>query len=501
MELRQLEKDTGRHDPGHFVRLSVAKVGESLQGTHLPDVSLPRILVIFDESTAIPDSFYDAATSFAHRILVMANPLSTSNFFYRHCRTGDTPDPLDPKRLHRKVIHISAEDSPNVIAGKQWRKSGGVGIPPTIIPGLMSYSTYVSGRKFWDERKKRIRLGGLFDEGQEAMMFPSDRLEAAERAWVEIAGEDSATLTRREPVGTCWMGVDTASGGKDWNCWAIIDRLGIVEIDARPSTMDSPVVQAITLAKIQRYKLRHSNIAFDRGGGGTEHVGYLMRKGMTMIRRIAFSERAKDPKTYTNKRAEMYGLLRQSFDPARWSKGTNEAGMEFYETCFVLPPNERLLREELACLPLLHDAEDKMFMLPKHHKEKVLGQKEHKDGAGATCISDLIDRSPDRADALALANYCRVKPLHPAAPRVDRPDVPGREDEPVMAGVIGLQSAPGIIGPSLRPQMPAGSGSFFDRVFAQRPVKPAASSGQSPPKPRSRFDEIEDELGGYLERE
>jgi len=44
-----------------------------------------------------------------HRKL-RANPLSTTDFFYRHCRGGDLRDPAGGAGLLRKVIHIDGRD-------------------------------------------------------------------------------------------------------------------------------------------------------------------------------------------------------------------------------------------------------------------------------------------------------------------------------------------------------------------------------------------------------
>jgi glucose-6-phosphate dehydrogenase assembly protein OpcA len=37
--------------------------------------------------------FLEAAESFAHRILVIGNPLTNTNFFYRGCKAGDLQNP------------------------------------------------------------------------------------------------------------------------------------------------------------------------------------------------------------------------------------------------------------------------------------------------------------------------------------------------------------------------------------------------------------------------
>jgi hypothetical protein len=96
---------------------------ESFQGHHLPN-DKPRVLAIFDEASGVPDEFFEAADTWAHRKLVIGNPLSTTNFFYHLCKSGDMPDPAGGPGLLRKVIHVDGLDSPNVQLGIKWKEAG-----------------------------------------------------------------------------------------------------------------------------------------------------------------------------------------------------------------------------------------------------------------------------------------------------------------------------------------------------------------------------------------
>lgn len=97
MQLRRIRQD-GSYDPRCLVLGKVVKRGESFQGFHLPN-DKPRTLCVFDEASSIEDEFYDAASSWAHRILVVGNPLPCNNFFFRGCTQGDLKDPAkkEPK--------------------------------------------------------------------------------------------------------------------------------------------------------------------------------------------------------------------------------------------------------------------------------------------------------------------------------------------------------------------------------------------------------------------
>ena len=85
---------------------------------------------------------------------------------------------------------------------------------------------------------------------------------------------------------------------------------------------------------------------------------------------------------YKNRRAELYGTLRELMDPDR------EGG------AFALPPDGHQLREELAVLPLQYDSEGKLYLPPKDSTSaRATGQRS---------LRQLLGRSPDRADSLVL---------------------------------------------------------------------------------------------------
>lgn len=91
MWLRQ-KLPTGEPMPGKcYVRGIVTDREETLQGHHLPwgPNKLPRTLAIFDEASSIEDRYYNAVDTWAHRKLIIGNPLPCSNIFYRAVKAGD----------------------------------------------------------------------------------------------------------------------------------------------------------------------------------------------------------------------------------------------------------------------------------------------------------------------------------------------------------------------------------------------------------------------------
>lgn len=89
--LRQLDRN-GAMVPGKcYVRGIVTNQSENLLGHHLergPN-RMPRTLAIFDEASSIDDECYNAVDTWAHRKLIIGNPLPCTNIFYRAVKEGD----------------------------------------------------------------------------------------------------------------------------------------------------------------------------------------------------------------------------------------------------------------------------------------------------------------------------------------------------------------------------------------------------------------------------
>ncbi len=362
----------GSSKPQDFIQGHVTNAVEHFQGHHLPD-DIPSVLVVFDEASGIGDEYYEAADSWAHRKLVIGNPLSTDNFFYRLCKAGDTPDPAGEANLLRKVIHIDARNSPNVIAGVGWCAAGRQGPPPTVISGLLTYADFLRHKQEWDEVQLTTRLYGLFYLGEDAFLFPVDRLDRLmdPKLWSKL----KQTERRAEA-----MGVDVAAGGRDNTCWTLVDHLGLIKqiVLDTSNTMEIP---GRTIQLMRDYQLDASQVAMDAGGGGKQIADRLHEQGHYVLP-VAFGEGPSDKQAYKNRRGELYGVLREWLNPDR------EGGP------FALPPNAHALRQELAVLPLQHDSEGRLQLPPKNHDSS---------GSGKKTIRQLLGRSPDRADSLALA--------------------------------------------------------------------------------------------------
>jgi hypothetical protein len=275
--------------------------------------------------------------------------------------------------------------------------------PPPIIDGLMSYRYMQVNSVVWDEETIARRLHGEFFEGAQSMLVPFDWLDLAMDAkrWRELLRRD-----RRAEA----MGIDVAFGGADKTCWTVIDRHGIIE---QIITDEGNAVKTAerTMALIRKHDLTPSRVAMDAGAGGGAVCNFI-HKGIVNpatgrmesapIKVVSFGERPGaddsgkgkgkrklrpwseiDPaKAYFNRRAEMYGGLRDVLNPVQ-PEGSEP---------FMFGPDAWELRKELAPIPLMHDDEGRMVLPPKDS-----------DKRGVASVRKLIGHSPDRSDSLVLA--------------------------------------------------------------------------------------------------
>ena len=228
----------------------------------------------------------------------------------------------------------------------------------------------------WNEVQRTTRLRGQFYEGKHERLFPTETLDLAMdgRRWQQLQQQQ-----RRAQA----MGVDVAAGGRDQSSWTVIDQFGIIEqiVKDTPHTME---IAGLTRQLIEQYQLPAWHVAFDAGGGGKQIADRLEEQGFAVIV-VHFGEAADARQAYVNRRAELYGVLAACFDPER------EEGV------FCLPPEGDELRAELNVLPLRYDSEGRLVLPPK--------QPGRSGPTTEKSIRQLLGRSPDRADSLALATW------------------------------------------------------------------------------------------------
>lgn len=308
-------------------------------------------------------------------------------------------------RYYRKVIRITARESPNVALGLLQQERGVEPTGEVIIPGVLPWYDYVQRMATWDAVRRCIGLDAMFWLGAEILMFPPEWLDRAEKIARDLRGK---------PRWAKGLGCDPAEGGAS-TAMCAVDEYGLIELVSK-QTPDTSVITGEAIAFMKRHNCPPERFCFDAGGGGTEHADRLRSQGYN-VRAIPFGsavslpirsgkhtmvkrrEIVEDRYVYLNRRAEMYGDLRMLLDPAPTA---DSKGNLIVSRGFGLPAEYRDIRHQLAPIPLLYDDEGRMFLLPK-------GRRGNEDGLNSAeknrrpTLTQLIGRSPDEADSLVLA--------------------------------------------------------------------------------------------------
>jgi hypothetical protein len=378
--IRRLDQ-RGRPYENDWATLAQAKDIEGFAGYHLPE-DIPRVMVIFDEASGVRTELCESAEGIAHRILSIGNPMNTAGYFARKIKRGDVQDELTGHYRWR-IIHIDCEDTPNVVAGKAWAEAGGVGQPPTVIPGMMSYANFIHRTREWDEFMRQTKLHGLLPEGSHHVCVPYDWLEESFALYQEVNGCDR---------GPYWMGIDCAKGGRDKSAWAIVDRFGLAKLVVK-DTPDTVELMTTTLALMSEFDIPGARVAVD-AAGGDESIVHPLRRKRIKIMGVSFGSSPTTParkKIYSNMRAELFCEAAKAISPDGWIRNGDE-----WQQVFTLNPSDpdaRLLAEEISSIPKVMDSRDKIKLPPKQKVGK----------STEITLRDILGHSPDRSDALVLA--------------------------------------------------------------------------------------------------
>ncbi|WP_019584686.1 hypothetical protein [Deinococcus apachensis] len=310
---------------------------------------------IIDEASGVEESLYAAIEgnmAGGAGLLLISNPTQTSGTFY---------DAFTTKRHLWHTIHISSEDTPNVLTGE------------TIIPGLATRAWVEEKKADWREDSPlfQVRVRGNFPSQAENAVIGLGLVEAARVRYDE---------EEEVPTGPFVLGVDVARYGDDST--VLQPLFGQRPI---PPTVhrkqDNVEVAGHVMDLVERLRAEHGYPVADgpvrvkvddlgNGGGVTDHLRHSERaKALDIeVRPVTVSNTA-TAEGYSKLRDQLWFALRD------WLK---EGGH--------LPPDSHLERELVA----------PRYSFDTQGRAKVETKDEMKKRMG---------RSPDRADALALAVY------------------------------------------------------------------------------------------------
>lgn len=301
--------------------------------TRFQGIHAPYVLIIFDEATGVDMEIWEAAEGVAigpnDRFLAIGNPTDPTSQFKHVC---------DSELWN--VIHLNAEEHPNVISGKE------------IIPGAVT-------KEWIDERLAeyggrdtalyRARVLGKFPEQGDDMLISLADVERAQKRWVSPNGNAKA------------LGVDVARFGSDETIEVEIFENGLVGTPKAFRGQDTmKTAGSIKAHSAERKAVDDSGL----GGGVTDR---LKEQNVAILPYNA-GEKAFESDRFLNRRAETWWMIREALKKDEIS----------------LPPDNKLAAD-LTNIKYTYTSRGQIKLESKEDVRKRLG------------------RSPDRGDALAIA--------------------------------------------------------------------------------------------------
>lgn len=399
--VRKLLPDKSGEDPTSYVKFMTTNVGEALAGHHAD-----YTMLVADEASGLQRNVKTFAEGWAKKFFIFGNPHECQNFYREACDQGDVLSD-DGEHYLQKVIEITAEDSPNVKAGKLQEK---MGLPIVdIVKGVLSYNEYKFRRKMWDPMRQCVGLDAKFYVGRELRLYPPDWLNASH----EFLKLMNMTMTAKA------LGVDPAEGG-DNTSMSVVNDFGLLELQSFKTT-DTSVISGHVLAMARRWNCPTSHICFDRGGGGKQIADRMKADGYPVttvafgeavnleIKRVRHQtptrrENREDKTVYTSRRQEMYAILSDAIDPA-WLTDFDGRPIPG-EQLFAIPradkgPQYAELLRQMSLVPKMYDDKGRLAIPPKRKKA---GAKEG-DAKAVKTLEEIMGCSPDELDSLAIAYW------------------------------------------------------------------------------------------------
>lgn len=351
-------------DPGTGLRLPNGNdiIGFSTdKPENMGGFSGKNLLFIPDEASGIPEPIFEAIegnrAGGAH-IVMFGNPTQTSGTFF---------DAFNSKRDFWHAIHVSSEETPNVVEGRE------------VVPGLATREWVEEKRREWGEDSLlyAVRVAGNFPGQASDVLIALTFVDAATERWNETSAD-----------GRLELGVDVAEFGDDDS--VIQPRRGLKALEPRVvHGMDAVDVAANAMAVVRdlRRPGEKPRVKVDVIGIGAGVAAILSREKDVEVVRVNSSEtpEQQDPAAQAckNVRALMWTAARD------WLK----AGGAFKA--------DAKLEAELVAPKYSFDAHGRLVLESKKDFKKRLR------------------RSPDRADALCMSIYDPPAELVPPVTDVD----------------------------------------------------------------------------------
>ncbi len=306
---------------------------ESFAGLHAAN-STPFYL--FDEASAVPDKVWEVSdgglTDGEPMRFVFGNPTRNSGRFFE-C--------FNRLRHRWQVQQIDSREvegtNANLMA--QWVEDYGE-----------------------DSDFVRVRVRGVFPRAGSTQFISN-----------EIVGEAQTRDLPPQSEQPIVIGVDVARFGDDQS--VILIRQGRKILEIKKYRVDTMTLVGFVVEALRQY--RPDGVLVDGVGVGGGVVDRLHQLGHDVID-VNAGSRALDQKTYLNKRAEMWGKMRE------WLKGGD------------IPADDQELETDLTAIEYGFDAKNRLQLEKKEDmKKRGLHSPDVADALALTCAEDIVKWSED----------------------------------------------------------------------------------------------------------
>ena len=279
----------GHSDDSYWAMGFATNDPHNIRGFHSPN-----LLVLITEAHGVPQVQIDAFKELNPKLLMMTgNPFTSSGEFY---------DAFHSARSRYYTIEISADDLPNIKAGK------------VVIPGMLTVEDVQERREEWGEDSdiyKRSVLGQFVDSDDEVVVSLSWVRLAMNRSAPERS-EDDEPPTPVKPI----LGLDIARFGED--------RTVLIRRDGPKARVIFKLQGKDTMSvagRVGRYCEEHPDAGIlvlddtNLGGGVTDRLREEGMKGGWRLIPFTGGSSAHKKDRYANAITEAWWTMRQWFDP------------------------------------------------------------------------------------------------------------------------------------------------------------------------------------------
>jgi len=298
------------------------------------------VMLIFDESSGIPDSIWSVAQGFftedtPNRFwMAFSNPRRNSGYFYE-C--------FNAKRDFWRTDNIDAR---------------------TVEGTDSAFYESIIAEFGPDSYQANVEVYGQFPDAGDELFISPRMVEDAMKRDVEL-----------DPTAPIAIGVDPARFGSDSTVIAIRQGRNILEI-RRHRGEDTMEVVGRVIDAIEEF--RPAIVAIDEGGLGAGVVDRL-KEQRYKIKGVNFGASSRNRKMYVNKRAEIWGEMREwlktgSLPQDKWLKGDLSSPMVKYDSMGAMQlESKKDMKKRGLSSPDSADAIALSLAFPLGHRESRQG--------------------------------------------------------------------------------------------------------------------------------